>query len=547
MATPLQICAFLIENDNYWQDKLKEQLKSDGIDLKIAGNARDGRALAEKLWDRADVAILDVQLEDPDEENATGPGVMMEVKNKRQDSFGPECIVFTDYEYSDYYRLALDLGAAAYHVKAAFNRDPIAAYVRVLALRRALNEQNPQLASKLERIAGASPSIPEVIKTFCSEVLGPVFTDYLNVPFFILFTEKEETLLAAHNTNLPGKSQEVYHTLQALAQGKGSPLEPFSLDVGKLRQLCQDTTPLYHDFHQAALLPISLSNNLQLSIGILPHERAVSAAGETNQAHLCKLLARHLRPTVLERIIGLWSNWTEQRATRTSMAKLCLSVGQEIHSCVEDTDLHELDSMAEDLNDTGQYLAQLETERNIVVTDAVSVKAVVEEAWKWMKADAPEVKLEIPKDCSVNTRRTDLEIIMSRILQWFVYRSKFTPLDIPPVINIACTNTGTSACIILEDSSQRLPKQLRDDLFAPFTQALRTPFMPIHRPKPLASKRGGQAPAPSYIGTGRYLPLYLAKMIVEGRYQGVLQDQSNQITDRNYGHRIWMQLPATFI
>src|SRR6185369_9951415 len=115
---------------------------------------------------------------------------------------------------------------------------------------------------------------------------------------------------------------------------------------------------------------------------------------------------------------------------------------------------------------------------------------------------------------------------------------KFTPLDIPPVINKACTNTETSACIILEDSSQRLPKQLRDDLFAPFTQALRTPFMPIRRPKPLASKRGGQAPAPSYVGTGRYLPLYLAKMIVEGRYQGVLQDQSNQITDRKYGHRI---------
>jgi DNA-binding NarL/FixJ family response regulator len=545
MHTQRQISALLIENDTYWQDTVRHHLEPEGIHLHVASNAREGRALAEKLWNQIDVAILDVQLKDPEEETATGPGIIMEVREKKQDSFGPECIVFTDYQYNDYYRLALNLGAAVYHVKAAADRDPIAPYVRVLALRRALNERNPKLSSKLEHIAGASSNISEAILTFACEVLGPAFKDYLNVPFFILFTEKEKTWLCAHNRGLPEKPPEVYHTLQALAHGKGSPIEPFSLDVGKLKLLNPETTSLYYDFDQAVLLPISLSNNLKLSIGILPHDRAKSAPDQTNQAHLSRVLAQHLRPTVLERIIGLWSHWTEQRTTRISMAKLCLSVGQDIHGCIEENNLKELDNMAGDLNETGTYLSQLDNERQVEVTETVLVKDVVDEAWEWI--GTPDVKLEMPKDCSVKARRTDLEVVMSRLLQWFIYRSKYTPVDVAPVINIACTNTDRAASITLEDTSQRLPKALRDDLFAPFTQAITTPFSQIRHTKPQTLETSGQAPAPSYHGTGRYLPLYLAKMIVEGRYQGSLQDQSNQITGRNYGHRICMQFPENKI
>lgn len=537
-----QISALLIENDPFWQGVLADHLRPEGIQLHIAGSAREGRALAEKLWDQIDVAILDVQLQDSEDKEATGPGIIMKIKEEKPDSFGPECIVFTDYQYNDYYRLALDLRAAVYHVKASADRDPLAPYVRVLALRRALDERNPRLSSKLEHIAGASSNISEAIVTFCSEVLGPAFTDYLNVPYFILFTEKEKTRICAHNTDIPAKPPEVYHTLQALAHGKGSPIEPFSLEVGKLKLLDPQTTPLYYDFDQTVLLPISLSNNLKLSIGILPHDRVRSALDQTNQAHLCRVLAQHLRPTVLERIISLWSQWTEQRTTRRSMAKLCLSVGQDIHSCVEEQDLQELDSMAGDLNDTGTYLSELDKKQQVEVTETVLLKDVVDEAWEWI--GTPEVKLEMPDDCSVKARRSDLEVVMSRLLQWFVYRSKFTPGGVAPVINITCTKTDKVASITLEDTSQRLPKPLREDLFAPFTQAITTPFSHIRNTELQGQESSGPATAPGYCGTGRYLPLYLAKMIVEGRYQGSLQDQSNQITGRNYGHRICMQLPG---
>jgi hypothetical protein len=43
---------------------------------------------------------------------------------------------------------------------------------------------------------------------------------------------------------------------------------------------------------------------------------------------------------------------------------------------------------------------------------------------------------------------------------------------------------------------------------------------------------------------GTYFPLYLVKMLVEGRYHGLLKDQSDEITAHPYGHRIVMQLPA---
>jgi predicted heme/steroid binding protein len=42
---------------------------------------------------------------------------------------------------------------------------------------------------------------------------------------------------------------------------------------------------------------------------------------------------------------------------------------------------------------------------------------------------------------------------------------------------------------------------------------------------------------------GRYLPLYVAKMLVEGRYHGLLEDHSDEIKEHNYGHRILMQFP----
>ena len=537
----------IIENEAPQRIALHDFLEGLGFEVYSAGTAREARRLCELHWKSLAVAILDMELDDPEEPKTTGADVAMEFR-RRFGLASPECLIYSHKNEIQFYRLALQLGAAAYLIKVESNINVVGQHTRVLALRETLN--GPRIAAEVVRIASQSRTKSDAIATFCRNVLKQEFDACLGAPFVILFTDGNETKNTGDNIGLPEGHSAFYQTLQALAHGRGNQAEPFILESTKLEPpFDEQTARLYDRFDKAAFLPLSVSNNLQLSIGILTKEAEERELSARTAAELCGILAQYLRPTVIENMLTIWAHWTELRATRTSMAKLCLSVGQDIYSCVEAEDLEELDSMATDLNDTGQYLGQLDSVRQTDAQDAVSVKDVVLEAWKWVApTGGQDVKLEVQNDCSVNVRRTDMEIIISRLLQWFVYRSKFTPFDIAPVIDIVCEKTDADAAITLEDASQRLPQALRDDLFAPFTQAISTPFAHIWDTKLRAQAAvDGQATAPSYRGTGRYLPLYLAKMIVEGRYQGSLQDQSNQIAGRNYGHRIQMQFPLNRI
>ena len=173
----------------------------------------------------------------------------------------------------------------------------------------------------------------------------------------------------------------------------------------------------------------------------------------------------------------------------------------------------------------------------------MAVKEIVSDAWKLISQadETSEIRVEVQGDCSVEARRSDLEIVFSRLLQWFYYRSKAMPLDIEPVIRIDCEATDSGATITFEDNSHRLPRTLREDLFAPFTQAISTPF---NGANPRTSDAKTDKSSWSHLNTGRYLPLYLTKMLVEGRYHGLLEDHSDEIKDHNYGHRILMQFPT---
>jgi hypothetical protein len=151
-------------------------------------------------------------------------------------------------------------------------------------------------------------------------------------------------------------------------------------------------------------------------------------------------------------------------------------------------------------------------------------------------------KLDLQGACAVRARSSDVAIIVSRLLQWFVYRSKNVPFGIEPAIRIRCEEGNGGATVVFEDDSRRLPKKLREDLFAPFTQAISTPFDDLAA-APASGERGGERAGKEPPLSGRYLPLYLAKMLVEGRYRGILEDHSDEITDKGYGHRVLMYFP----
>jgi DNA-binding NarL/FixJ family response regulator len=555
MATKTTV--LIIEDNLIQREELRERLAAHKMTVYDAGTKEEARREAERRWDELDVVIIDMELDDP----ATppfGPEIVMEVRDRKKDSFPPEFIVFTRYSRNDYYRFALNLGAAAYLKKGI--GTPVV-HVKVLALRRALNGKNPKIASEVERIAVQSGNISEAILTFCRTLLQSAFETYLGVTFVILFTEGATTQNCAGNAGLPAGISDFYHTLQALAHGKGNPTEPFVLEIDKL-ELNQEDLLLYKKLDGAAFLPISLSNEMKLSIGILRPEndegkktpeqtyeeiKSRKVPGQTYEEILCTVLAQHLRPTVLENIISLWSLWTDSYVTRNSIAKLCLRVGQEINDGLTTGNRDQIQELADDLIDTAQYLTYDSLNWN-ERGEEISVTEVIETSWELIaqSEDRPVTKLDLQGHCVVRAQRRDMAIIISRLLQWFAYRGKATPLDVPPVIKVKCETTDRSATITFEDNSYRLPPELRRRLFETFSQAISTPFPEVQVSKFKAREVDAEGPenAPLKL-EGRYLPLYLAKVLVEGRYHGNLKDHSDEIVEHNYGHRIMIQLPVT--
>jgi hypothetical protein len=206
--------------------------------------------------------------------------------------------------------------------------------------------------------------------------------------------------------------------------------------------------------------------------------------------------------------------------------------------------------LASDLDNTGQLLRGLEDRRWEAKSELVSIKEIAENSWRLITTDEenPEKSFAVEGDCVVEADRDDLKIAVSRLLHWLAQRRELTPAGEEPLVTVQCTDEGGSPTIVFEDKSQRLNKKLRKDMFVPFSQAVPVPFTPevkTEESQGIAAEAaaGKREDKPE----GRYLPLYLAKMLVEGRYGGSLKDHSDDvdIKDRKYGHRIVMQfLPS---
>jgi ActR/RegA family two-component response regulator len=542
----------IIEDREPQRVAIHESLAVRGFEVYSAGRVAEARRLAEEHWKELDVAVLDMRLEDPDEPNTTGADIGIEFR-MRKDSFPPESLIYSAYAEIDYYRLALKLGVAVYLSKSEDNLLDVVRHVRVLALRRALNGENPVTADKVARIAAQSESRSEAIVKFCQDIMKPEFESCLGAPFVVLFSKGNHTQNCADNGGLPQGSSPFYHTLQALAHGKGNLTEPFVLEVGELETPTDpEAGKLYEKLNLAAFIPLSISQEFRLSIGILQENEQQTPVPEDARA-LCKVLAQYLRPTVLENMLSIWSQWTELRTARSSMAKACLFVGQELEDMLPTKDngdvsvsresLVRLWDLAADLNDTGQLLAHLESRRWNDKSESISLREVAEVAWGWITQmeKNSEAEFSVEGDCIVVADRSDLDIAVSRLLHWFAQRRDSTPFGEERLVSVVCKEDPNGATVIFEDRSQRLNRRLRADMFAPFTQAVPVPFaygVDVLKPEAVP----GEA---SYTHTGRYLPLYLAKMLVEGRYHGTLEDHSDDddIKDRTYGHRIVMRFP----
>ena len=551
----------IIEDNEQQRVSLHESLEVRGFTVYSAGRVAEARELAEKHWEDLDVTILDMRLEDPDEPTITGADIGIEFRRAKS-SFPPESLIYSAYSEIDFYRLALKLGVAVYLSKQEDDLMDVIRHVRVLALRRALNGENPATADKVARVAALSQSRSEAIVKFCQGILKPEFESCLGASFVVLFSEGNTTQNCADNADLPPGSNPFYHTVQALAHGKGNLTEPFILEVSQLEApINPEMTRLYEKLNMAAFVPLSISQDFRLSIGILQDRESEKYRVPEDAKALCKVLAQYLRPTVFENMLSIWSQWTELRTTRYNTAKLCLFVGQEVKdilpiqggdelSLTEDS-LGRLWNLADDLTDTGQLLAHLENIRWDENSRLVHAREIAETSWEWIvQAEGKSGKgFTIEGDCTIKADRGDLEIAMSRLLHWFAQRLEHTPFDIEPLVSVKCLEDAAGPTIIFEDRSQRLNTKLRENMFAPFTQAVPVPLTyQVEKARQDAAETALEDTATAETRrkhAGRYLPLYLAKMLVEGRYHGTLEDHSDDedLKDRSYGHRIVMQFP----
>ncbi|OLE51234.1 MAG: hypothetical protein AUG51_23665 [Acidobacteria bacterium 13_1_20CM_3_53_8] len=549
----------IVEDKERLRISLYELLDARGFEVYSAGRVAEARKLVEEHGEEFDVAVLDMRLEDPDEPNITGADIGIEFRYKKK-GYPPEFLIYSAHPEVDYYRLALKLGVAAYLAKQVENEIDVVRHVKVLALRHALSSENPVTADRVARIAAQSHSRFEAIVKFCHNILKPEFESCLGAPFIILLSEGNSTQNCSDNADLPQASNPFYHTLQALAHGKGSPIEPFVLKRSELEAPTDaEAAKLYEKLNGAAFVPLSISRDFRLSIGILQEQESEKTPVPEDAKALCKILAQYLRPTVLENLLHIWPRWTELRATRTSTAKLCLFVGQELKdmlpaeetggSLAEDS-LWRMRNLANDLVDTGELLNDLQNRRWDEKSSPVSIKEIAETSWRWITQaeEVPGKSFEIVGDCTVEADRRDLEIAVSRLLHWLAQRRAATPFDEEPLVSLQCRKDEDGPIIVFEDKSQRLNKELRANMFAPFTQAVQVPF--TSEAESLESKGHASEAAAENVGrkrAGRYLPLYLAKVLVEGRYHGTLEDHSDDedLKELTYRHRIVMRFPPS--
>jgi ActR/RegA family two-component response regulator len=543
---------FLIEDDKKKRDGLWRALTDRHFETFAVGTVTEALSVAESQWESFDVMIADMLLEnDPVEPQTTGAHIG--IKLRRERGVSPECIILTNYPKVEFYKLAIELGASAFLDKISFSTKDIVRYVRTLALRNSLSIERPQTIRQILRIVTQSYDRLHAIKMFCQKVFSQELASCLGAPFLLILTAGDKSEYCAGDAKFPKESNEFYGILHTVAKPEINKTEPSPLNLKSLAKETGISIPdIYNNLNDAVLLPIFASSEHKISITLViqkecainlsnyKSDEEVIAPGKLveDPIELWKVLNQYLKPTVVEHLLTIFSEWNHIKTTLREISQICIWIGQEQtailrnSSSLDDSIVKNLRAMANDLTESGNLLRHIEKPLDETVEyPSLSAKEILEEVWEDIKL-AEELDdnfiFEIDKiesDCNLESQENDLYVVFSRLLQWFVKRPFPTSPDTKPTIKIQCQSKGNESIIIFTDKSNRLDEKIRKELFAPFTQSIAIPF------KNLSGKEDEkQVP-------GQYLPLYIAKMIVEVKYGGELIDCSNEL-DGTLGHKL---------
>jgi DNA-binding response OmpR family regulator len=542
-----------IEDSEAQRKSLKMALEHRNFRVETAGDVTDARKLIEELREHIDVIVLDMRLEDPKCPQMTGADIAIEYFNP-QTPYPPEFMIHSAHSEVDYYKLALKLGVATYLQKSEYDQVDLIRHIRALTIRRLLSIKRPDAADRIQRIVESSRNRSEAIVKFCRDELEPDFSGRLGAPFIFLFTEDDHTSCCAGNVDLP-ESLDLYETIQAMVFAEVRSGNPFIVDAGKIPDpLDPKEMEVLKRLDGAAFIPLTIDRDARLSIGLLTADPNYSPLPEP-PAEMASVLAKYLESAVIELLLTVLIKWTEHHTKNETKRKelmritseVCLSVGRQQLSILqqlnhpipvpsEDKCLRLLHSLAENLQATGTMLESLakpqaRIEERWLPTERVSMKQFIKSVWTYL--DYGENALSIHGDCEVQATSEDLSVTVSSVLQWFAQRFSDTPQEIKPHISVNCGYSDKGAELIFEDRSERLDKMLRRHLFDPFAETVTK----------LADNDDAK------VRVGLYWSLFWAKVLVEARYKGRLEDISDGIAGAGFeageaiGHRFRMYFP----
>ena len=542
----------IVEDEEAQRLSLKKALEFRGFHVEAARTVEEARTLGRRLGDKIDVMVLDMNLGDPANPNITGAHIGKEIVSRLK--WPPESLILSAIDQrADYYKYALDLGVADYLPKSV-SQLKVIRHIRALAIKGALSSR-PENINKIADIAETSRNPADAVAAFSRQLLVPELEACLGAPFVVLVTAGGVTQKCGGVASLAEGARPAYGLIQSYAHGNANLSKPFVFDASMVINPEESSKEIYRQLNRAAFIPLSINRDLLLSIGILDVDQATQLTEDA--VELAEVLMGYLRPAVIESTLTLLSRLTESSAERKTVlretSKFCLFVGQEqlaiLADALESKEVNsdsvffrKLKTLATDLRATGEMLLPLAREDKKEETQAarpsVLVADMVNIAWRDVKSQFPntDINFQIHVDelCQVEAAPDDFVLAVSRLLQWSIQRKLNTPTGELPMISVNLEKKSGRADIIFEDKSRRLGKTLRKHLFDPFTQTVSPPVLEAR----VSGIEDETQPKP-----GLYLPLYLAKMMIEMKCHGRLEDQSDLLAG-NLGHRFVVNLPS---
>jgi DNA-binding NarL/FixJ family response regulator len=524
----------IVEDDERAITPLRQMLTSRDFIVLTAATIIAARDMVRKSADTMDVVVLDMYL------GGRITGAQFAIQSREEfPQWTPEFLILTGKDGTeDYYRQALRLGPAAYLRKEDVPAKDVVRYVRVLALKRSLRFDRPRVMKVMASIAGSTINLSEAATRFSRELLAEELDSCLDTPYLLLLSDALGTKNVATKTALPQTYTPLYAALQTMAHGDSAFSSPYEVSKRDLKDLPAPAGALddqiYERLQGTVLLPLADVKDHRLSLALLaPRPGETKYSQDISQ--MAGALGQYVRPTINEHFLSILVHLTSHRkAMLKSVAYFCLNLGQHQQRIVEEgvarkeiaagSEAHmTMAAMADDLRQTGAILNSSEASGPGMNTTALDLGKLIATAFEdYRRSIGPnEIDLVVEDTCHTIASRDDIYVAIKRLLDWMIQRRTETPPDIRAGLYLRCVQTDEHSTVIFEDRSRRLPRELREHIFEPFS----------------ASAASG----PGMRGPGLYLPLYVAKVLFEEKYGGRLDDCTSEMQG-GVGHRFVVQL-----